>query len=339
MNKIQIHIICIALATASLLTSCTSSGLKPVEAKNEVGYHQLTRPYSKANKDGLIHLSCTDQIDGKSAYEAFKNDAYKSKTGLTRIELAKRYYAHAAMSNNVYRTTETKPIFAIPHWNYLARFESTSGLCLDDYGNGKTYDSSSEIVVAFRGTDLGSLRDWATNFSITEPDQHKEAYAHVSNLRTKYPKARFTVTGHSLGGAIALNMSLRLKGVEAIAFNSSPRAFWGLTSALPNKRAHLYETGEGLNLLFGPWLRIRLPQDTAYGNYNFLDYRWRTLSPVPEHGIYELTRGLILIAMVNGNPDAKEMFRANIKKDDARKDWENCGCIFDPTNVKSHDIN
>lgn len=310
---------------ALLVAGCASRNIARVYPPLEKGDHKIERHYSNADGIGLTHLSCTDQIDGESAYKTFEQD----DSGVGRIELAVRNFAYSAMANNVYRTPDSKPIFEIPHWWYLSRYESNSGLSVDVYGSSSTIDASSKIAVAFRGTDFTSFEDWGTNLALLQPKQYKEAYSLVQTIKTKYPDVPVIATGHSLGGAIALNMSLRIEGVNAVAFNSSPRAFFGRTRDLPNGRVHLYEVGEILNLLSGPWLRFRLPNSTLYGNYNFLDYKLSTVSPIPEHGIYEMTRGLLVIAMANGSEEARRMFIANIDFEQAMKvDPKVCGPLY-----------
>lgn len=322
----MIRLLC--LSACLVIVGCNTLPLQESPRIERPSNHVLLKPFiPELNESGLFHLSCTDKYPtGRSVYEAFENDP---NTQFSRIALAKRHYLHAVMANNSYRAPDNKPIFIIPNWYLINSLESTSGFGLLLYGNRPTAAESSDLVVAYRGTDFESLDDWGNNLSPKEPMQYKQAFSHLNELRKLNPSAKITVTGHSLGGGIALNMSMRMREIDAVAFNASPRIYFGKTSKLPNYRAHLYELGEGLNGLFGPWIRVRLPNETAYGNYNFLDYRVISFSPVQEHGIYELTRGLILVAMTRGDEQAQRLFAANISEADARsKDWENCQKYF-----------
>ncbi len=57
------------------------------------------------------------------------------------------------------------------------------------------------------------------------------------------------LTGHSLGGGIALSVSVWV-GVDAIAFNSSPRIFDGMKNHnAPAVRKSIYQKGEMLRVL------------------------------------------------------------------------------------------
>lgn len=318
------------LFTVIGITACAGTPLYRTVPMLEPSEHKLTRHFvPKIQEDGLFHLSCTDKLpSGDSFYAAF--DADKAATG-TRAQLASRHFVHAAMASNVYRKPFESPIFVIPDWFLLDRQESTSGLMLDVYGTQSTIATSSQIVVAYRGTDFDSILDWKTNFSITEPQQFRQAFDHLKRVRELNHTARITTVGHSLGGAIAINLSLRNPNVHAVAFNPSPRAFFGKRTNPENERTLIYEKGEVLDLLFGPWLRFRLPSSTMYGNYNFLDYRVTSISPLPEHGIYELARALTVVAMMRDSETARELFVANISEAKAREvDWDSCAWLYKP---------
>lgn len=299
------------------LAACTTHPLVDAPPMPARGTHPIGLPYvPQSNESGLFHLSCTDRYpNGTSVYAIF--DA-PSEAEVSRAELARRHFVHAAMANNTYRAPVEKPVFVIPDWHRVASVESRSGLLIDVYADAHLLADSREMVIAYRGTDAASARDWRNNLALREPPQYREAYRHIKALRTKYPNAKITATGHSLGGGIALNMSMRFQGVDAVVFNPSPRIYFGATSStLDNYRASIYEVGEMLDLVSGSWTRLRLPSNVKYGNYNFLDYRALSISPLPEHGIYELTRGLLLVALTRGDARAKAMFTANIDRKDA----------------------
>ncbi|MFZ2753078.1 MAG: Mbeg1-like protein [Lysobacteraceae bacterium] len=321
----------ICLATTMVITSagCRTYPLTDAPPTPTTGSHTIMRPYiPDLNESGLFHLSCTDRYpNGTSVYAAFDRDA---QTPLSRSALARRHFLHAAMASNTYRSPRDRPIFVIPGWQLVRPQQSRSGLLIDVYGNGPDVANSTQLIVAYRGTDGPSLLDWRNNLAFREPPQYRESYAHLKALRDENRSASITATGHSLGGGIALNMSLRFDGVDAVGFNPSPRIHFGNTSrARHNYRASIYEVGEMLDVVSGPWTRLRLPSDTAYGNYNFLDYRVMSFSPLPEHGIYELARGLILVAMTRGDADARRLFTANINRDEAlQKDPEHCRAWF-----------
>jgi len=65
-------------------------------------------------------------------------------------------------------------------------------------------DTTGDVVVAFRGTDDG--RDLSVDGSIllgNTADQYPDALTFYGNVTTQYPGTPITLTGHSLGGALA----------------------------------------------------------------------------------------------------------------------------------------
>jgi len=308
-----------------LVAGCASHPMRP-SAMPGPSEHRLMRPYiPDINESGLFHLSCTDRYpNGRSVYEAFDRDTADP----SRVELAKRHFIHAAMANNAYANPAKKPVFALPGWHLLEALESDTDLALQVYGDAPRMEDSKAIVVAYRGTE--SLVDWGNNFALKDPPQYKQAYQHMKALRERFPAAKVTAVGHSLGGGIAMNMSMRVEGVDAVAFNMSPRIRFGKTKPYPAYRASIFEVGEILTGLTKGYSAVLLPGPVSYGNYNFLDYRTLPFSPLPEHGIYELTRGLTVVAMTRGSVEAQEFFKANIGEAKARQvDWEHCQALFE----------
>lgn len=101
-----------------------------------------------------------------------------------------------------------------------------------------------ERVIAFRGSDI-AWSDWAHgNFG-------KEQYALAQALYEEQKRAAgvpVVVTGHSLGGALALQISIDNPGADAFVFNTSPRY---TVPAEPNDNVRLAikERGDVLDLV------------------------------------------------------------------------------------------
>ncbi len=79
------------------------------------------------------------------------------------------------------------------------------------------------LVVAFRGTEAASLRDWTHNVLPFVKAQSNPATKGIQQEMLRRPDWRISATGHSLGGGLALEVSHRIKNISAVAFNPSPR--------------------------------------------------------------------------------------------------------------------
>ena len=102
---------------------------------------------------------------------------------------------------------------------------------------------SNKTIIAFKGSE--EVFDWINgNLSIGLSTPYKSAKKHVLKYISKHPKRKVSVTGHSLGGGIALSVSL-WEGVDAVAFNTSPRLFDGMMNAnAPAVRLVFFQEGE-----------------------------------------------------------------------------------------------
>jgi pimeloyl-ACP methyl ester carboxylesterase len=226
-------------------------------------------------------------------------------------------YLYALMASNAYEWEEAQ--WHIPGWTRKDRYEHRSGLTYDVYVRDGAVPT--EMVVAFRGTNFTHVEDWRVNLALpfVQPTQAREAHRAISRLRQENPGARITVTGHSLGGGLAFNMSLRHEGVDAYAFNSSPRGFFRVP--FPNNkntRVHTFEFGEILQPFSRGWLRLRMPYHQAW-SYNYMNFRHPLAKYFKEHSMYLLSRGLLLSAVSNGSEHARQVFTTNIPEADAVK--------------------
>jgi len=116
----------------------------------------------------------------------------------------------AAMAINAYRPSEENTILL-----QAAGWTEVSELSRPNRGDG--FDAvafrseNGQIVIAFRGTDGGDLRDWDDNIQIANGNQSKQvehAIEMVVDVMIAYPDADIQFTGHSLGGGLASLMSV-----------------------------------------------------------------------------------------------------------------------------------
>jgi len=141
--------------------------------------------------------------------------------------------------------------------------EMKSGLAYDIFES----QHSNEVIFSFRGTD--SKRDFITGNLAFPPfiGQYKAAKKAFGEFVEKHPDQRVVATGHSLGGSLALTMSV-LYGVDAVVFDSSPRIFTEFRNKpAPAMRVMIYQSGEILAAVRKVWshkfLKI-VPQEYIY---------------------------------------------------------------------------
>jgi len=114
------------------------------------------------------------------------------------------------------------------------------------------HQNSNKTVISFKGTD--EKIDWVvSNLWIGPSIPYKSAKKHVKEYIEKNPEREVVVTGHSLGGGLALSNSLWL-GVDAFAFNPSPRVFDGWRNHKePATRKVIYQEKEVLSKVRSFW--------------------------------------------------------------------------------------
>lgn len=126
-------------------------------------------------------------------------------------------------------------------------------------------------VISFKGTD--EKIDWIDgNLAIGMSTPYKSAKKHVKNYIKKHPDQEVVLTGHSLGGGLALSVSL-WTGIDAYVFNSSPRVFDGLkNNSLPAIRKTIYQEGDILQKIrkfYPKFLKIIPETDIIKTNFDY----------------------------------------------------------------------
>jgi hypothetical protein len=304
------------------ISGCASLDLREVSPTPQNQKNALAHEF-KSSAD-LQYLSC----DSKSWFVENNGDSYgtllenkkewaSSMHALPQkhLKAAIKSSPYAVMANNVYRSPSDKPILYLPNWKVVSRHESTSGLALEELHKIES-GSIQEVVVVYKGTDGPSLKDWKANLSIWfEPNQYAEAQEYMKKLlmREDLANVPLNVVGHSLGGGIALNVSLRQSTVErpigVFVFNTSPRAFYApIDESIKAERNFLDEKGEFLGGARPFWHSKINKYDPL--TYNFLDFT-TTSKPVSEHSIYLFARALLLASIGGGDAYSKYIFKEN----------------------------
>lgn len=151
----------------------------------------------------------------------------------------------------------------------------------------KSNNKKPKVVVAFRGTQ--GIFDWVCgNFRKT---QNNKAIKFVKEVREAYPASDYELitTGHSLGGALALETSC-LYGAHSYVFNASyhlkKRA---CKNSSKYDKVNVEEKGDILAIY-----RFLKKNPKGIENYTFNCIKWR--DPVTEHGMEKLASCLIKYA-------------------------------------------
>ena len=166
-------------------------------------------------------------------------------------EIAKSAWRYALLAENAYEPTKDDPSYALPpEYTMLNRVPNNRhGLAYARFDR-KEGETLVERIIAFRGTELTHLSDWfygnigskQRKQALDVYDVEREALDAEGN-----EKVPIVVTGHSLGGALAMQVSLE-HDVEAYIFNASPRFARGAPLG-DARRVSVGERGEVLRAL------------------------------------------------------------------------------------------
>lgn len=176
-------------------------------------------------------------------------------------KLAEEYALYAMMASNAYLDGE-RSYFPIERLGWIRVDQKARPTNKNSYSPkflGKLFSNlqfdiwehqySNKTVISFKGSD--EKIDWLTNLPPTPISvQYKSAKKKVKKYLKKHKNKREVIlTGHSLGGGLALSVSLWL-GLDAVVFNSTPRMYDGFGDRnKPANRIAIYQEGDVLQKL------------------------------------------------------------------------------------------
>ena len=158
--------------------------------------------------------------------------------------------------------------------------------------------SESKLILSFRGTEGFDFPDWFFgNLLGLQNDRGLELF---DQIKVENPNKKIIVTGHSLGGGIALEVSLQREDADAYVFNTSPR-FGAGGHRIENKRVSIVEHGEFLKA-------FRAPSREASQTYTSIGCT--SGGPITQHEQARLAECLTQIAATQSE-EAKSSLAAN----------------------------
>ena len=224
------------------------------------------------------------------------------------IRTASETFLYAQLALNAYNCDDQT--LDVPTGNYKLPPTVERVLCAknDKYGMAynlykKTGGSKPEIIIAFRGSELNWL-DWFTGN--VRGKQLRGALTVFDDVKESYPNHIYSVTGDSLGGSLATQVSLCNKVNISVSLNTSPRFKAKLCKDNPifeeNNRHSIVQRGEILGVLrkFGR---------EATQTYTSLPCSKGT--SVSKHDVAKLSKCLTEIAQMNGDKAAIESIKEN----------------------------
>jgi hypothetical protein len=175
---------------------------------------------------------------GLAVYAMLSANAYEKKPGRVRFDVSGLGWVRVDLDG--------EPI------DKPTKEHNLSGLVYDIYEKVGT----NKVVFAFRGTD--SKKDYLTANLAVPPFnfQYRQARKAVGKYLSENSQKNVVATGHSLGGGLALSVSVH-HGVKAFAFDPSPRIFDGIGDMHePAERVIVYQDGEVLQKFREHWNKV-----------------------------------------------------------------------------------
>ena len=189
----------------------------------------------------IVLLICSFFLFGCASYKIKLTDCDHPSGWCKEIrDISAQSWKYAQLSKNVYNDE-----FQFDVSSYFETIKEYPNESIDFYAVLFKDKSNGEFVLAFRGTD--SFKDFKTGNNPFKQSQNNYAMKIFDEIKTKYGAKSHTVVGHSLGGGIAIHISLNREHVTAYSFNGSP--VFRNKNNVKNNRFSIVEHGEILKIV------------------------------------------------------------------------------------------
>lgn len=207
-------------------------------------------------------------------------------------DISVKSWKYAQLSKDVYN----KPFQFIVS-DYFEKIEDYENSSIDFFATLYKEKSKGNYILVYRGTD--SLKDFKTGNNSFKQEQNIYGLKIFDSIKKQYGSLKYTVVGHSLGGGIAIHISLNRENVTAYTFNGSP-VFKNINNFV-NDRYSIVERGEILKAmrLFG---REATQLYTSIGCTRG--------NPLTQHDMQSLAICLTQIAAID-SPEARKSLEKN----------------------------
>jgi hypothetical protein len=154
-------------------------------------------------------------------------------------DVANKSWKYSQLSKNVYN----KP-FQFNLDKYFEKIEDFENKNIGFFATLYKEKSTGQFVLIFRGTDSG--KDFNNGNNPIRQKQNKFALETYDIIKKRFGFDSCVVAGHSLGGGIAIHLSLNRENCTAFSFNGSP--VFRNKNKIVNERYSIVENGEVLKL-------------------------------------------------------------------------------------------
>lgn len=216
-------------------------------------------------------------------------------------DTAEEAYIYAQMASNTYNDGK---MFELPpgYTNPTNEGNDAIGFAYSVFEK-RTNGTLDSVIISYRGTEGFDWADW-WHGNIRKQQNARGLDVFDTVKGNTPPGVNMVVISHSLGGGIALEVSLKREHVDAYVFNTSPR-FTADGYDIENKRVSIVENGEILKALRGP-SREATQKYTSIG--------CSSGGPLTQHEQAKLATCLTQIAATQSDAAKASLVRNNIQR-------------------------